>query len=796
MQLNIAVVTRPMTCRRLRSIALLFVLFLSLLPLQVAVADPGNLDDTFLDPNPTEARPTESGFSIGSFVQQSDGKIVVGGHFYTMNGETRDRLARLNSDGSLDKNFARFFSMSYSLYTLAPLDDGDIVAAGSFTRIGSTPVARIVRLNGDDATVDTSFTSPFNENTSSSVAVVVPLPDGDLLVAGDFTQVAGVPRGNIARLNADGTLDTSFMNNMAGANSGIRTVVVQPNGKILIGGFFTEVNGVPRGRIARLEADGSLDMSFLYGAVGVNDIVSGMVLQPDGKVVIGGYFTNFHDQPHPYLIRVTTDGVLDPDFMTGHSGPNDVVRSITRLSDGRLIVTGYFTSVDGVPRGRIARLDANGILDTTFMDGLVGADDIVLNVKVQSDGKIIIGGGFEHINGASRNLIARLNSTGALDHEFMMAGANNEVTAVEVQPTDGKILVGGTFSVMSGHKSTGLSRLNPDGSPDLVFLFNMPGVSGNNGRVDSIAVQPDGKIYIGGSFTKAGYEDSLVTSNNIARLNTNGTLDWNFDASGSLGTDGPVYAIAVQPDGKVLLGGDFQNAGGGTRTNIARLNPDGTLDTEFIEVDLDNIVYSIALQQDGKVIIVGEFTTVNGQPRSRVARLNADGTLDTTYQNGAAGANSLVRWVDLDPQDNAVIGGWFTQVNNGVDMNRVARLSALDGSPDPNFQQGLGELQNGVRTLEVLKDGSILIGGEFLQVYGENCQHIARLTPRGALDRSFACGELTRVASTVVWVNDIAVQPDGNLIIGGNFTHASGAERGRIARLDGRYRTSLLMLMK
>ena len=158
--------------------------------------------------------------------------------------------------------FARFFSLSYSIYSLTLLDDGDIVAAGNFTQIGlATSTPRMVRLNGSDGTINSTFTSPFAEAPSTNVAVVVPLSDGDFLVGGDFSEVGGgAARGNVARLNADGTLDTTFMNNMAGANGGVRAIAVQPNGKILIAGFFTQVNGTPRGHIARLEADGSLQL--------------------------------------------------------------------------------------------------------------------------------------------------------------------------------------------------------------------------------------------------------------------------------------------------------------------------------------------------------------------------------------------------------------------------------------------------------------------------------------------------------------------------------------------------------
>ena len=293
-----------------------------------------------------------------------------------------------------------------------------------------------------------------------------------------------------------------------------------------------------------------------------------------------------------------------------------------------------------------------------------------------------------------------------------------------------------------GSAQTGIARLNPDGTTDLEFHRNMKGISGGEGRVDAIALQPDGKILIGGSFTTV----NTRASNNIARLDSLWECRIGFLYRWRRRGHGQQRLQHCRPTGRKNSGGGRvrESWGQQARKHIARFNADATLDATFAPGDVNNIIYSMALQADGKIVIVGEFTQVNGQSRSKVARLNADGSLDETYLNGASGANSLVRWVDLDPQGNAIIGGWFTTMN-GVSFNRVARLSAVDGSPDLSFQQGLGTIDNGVRSLEVQRDGSIVIGGEFTEVYGVECQFLARLTLSGALASPFACGSMTSI---------------------------------------------------
>jgi uncharacterized delta-60 repeat protein len=358
------------------------------------------------------------------------------------------------------------------------------------------------------------------------------------------------------------------------------------------------------------------------------------------------------------------------------------VHTIALQADGKIIIGGDFTAYNGIDRNHIARLNADGSLDTAFNPG-AGTDEPVSTIALQADGKIIIGEMFTTYNGASRNGIARLNADGSLDTAFNpSAGADEPVSTIVVQ-ANGKIIIGGHFSTYNGIARNRIVRLNADGSLDMTFN---PGV-GANGNLWTTVVQADGKIIIGGPFTTY----NGIARSRIARLNADGSLDTTFNpgrgAYGLIGqtTDvGIVQTTAVQANGKIIIGGDFTTYNVTARSNIARLNADGSLDTAFnVGIGANGDVSNITVQADGKIIIGGIFTTYNGSPRNGLARLNTDGSLDTTFNPGA-GADGVVSTIVVQADGKIIIGGMFFTNNNGTARNYLMRLNA-DGSLDTTF---------------------------------------------------------------------------------------------------------------
>jgi uncharacterized delta-60 repeat protein len=349
-----------------------------------------------------------------------------------------------------------------------------------------------------------------------------------------------------------------------------------------------------------------------------------------------------------------TPGSIDPTFNPG-SGANAPVIALAVQGDEKVVIGGNFTTYNGTARNRVARVNGDGTLDTTFNPG-TGANDTVYALAVQGDGKAIIGGKFITYNVTARNRIARINADGTLDTTFNPgSGANAPVIALAVQG-DGKVVIGGEFTTYNGTARNRIARINGDGTLDTTFN---PGTV--NGTVQSLAVQSDGKILVGGNFNYGG-----TAHNGIVRLNGNGTLDTTFNPGS--GANGVVYALAVQGDGKILIGGDFLSYNGTFRSRIARLNSNGTLDATFKGPALsDAAVYALGVQSAGKTLIGGAIP-------GAIFRLDADGSLDTTFRLGN-GNNGSVLALAVQDDSKVVIGGNFTSVDSTA-RNNIARLES------------------------------------------------------------------------------------------------------------------------
>ena len=329
------------------------------------------------------------------------------------------------------------------------------------------------------------------------------------------------------------------------ADNDVFCAVLQADQKILVGGVFSMLGGQPRSRIGRLNPDGTLDPTFNPGVSAtavppdMSLEVNALAVQPDGKMLVGGFFTALAGQPCSDIGRLNSDGTLDTNFHAAGLGGGGFwpahlyVQSIALQEDGKIVVAGEFNSLGGQPRQCLGRLNPDGSLDTSFVP-TTGIWTIC--VALQSDGKILVGGQMD-------NHVCRLNPDGTIDTNFN-AVANGDVYALVVQ-ADGKILVGGQFTSLDGQERNCLGRLNADGTLDNGFN---PGSDGSvSGGVYAMALQTNGKLLVGGAFTSlCGQPRSY-----IGRLNTDGSLDLSFD----FGADNPVSCLVVQGDGKILADG-------------------------------------------------------------------------------------------------------------------------------------------------------------------------------------------------------------------------------------------------
>ena len=704
-----------------------------------------------------------------------NGQVILAGSFRSIGGTSQNYLARMNADGSLDTTFTP--AMNGIVQAVALQSDGKLLVGGSFTQVDGITRAYLARIN-PDGTLD----GPFNPNPNSNVFAIAVLSSGQILIGGQFSELT--PNGSInsygvasfARLNADGSLDTTFNPSPSGS---VFSLVVLSDGRIVVGGSFSSISGATRGYVARLLATGAIDTANFDPEP--NGSVYALAVQSDGKVVLGGAFAGLLPQTGKiggtpttttdaggntvtipqtgysattglyanHLARVNTDGTMDYSFTPD---PSSDVLSITLLSDGSMVITGAMTSFApngttvGTIRNYIAKVSATGTLDPTFNPD---ANALINTSAVLSNGHVVVGGSFTMLqpNGAASptyaNLVAVLNPDGSLDSTFT-AGANTVPSGqvnILVQQANGQFIAGGSFKPFAGNQSAYLARFNPDGSPDTGYYSQV------DGPVNTLSVLPTGAT-------------NLTATNAGVWLEATSAIRHVFTASGS----GEIAAVAQQPDGKVIVAGQFNDFAGSTVSNIVRLNKDGTLDTAFVATT-SGLINTVVIQPDGKILIGGNFTTVYSTTTSYLARLNADGTLDTAF---SPQPNLQVLAIALQSDGKIIIGGDFTYLAFGTTtasaVSYLARLNA-DGTRDTTFEP---QPNGPIYSLAVLPSGKIVIGGSFGELTPNNgtayiVQDLAMVNADGSVVTTFYPDPNSPVSG-------IAVQPNGQILVAGGFT--------------------------
>jgi len=333
------------------------------------------------------------------------------------------------------------------------------------------------------------------------------------------------------------------------------------------------------------------------------------------------------------------------------------------------------------------------------------------------------------------------------------------VNTMTVQ-ADGKILAGGNFTTLGGLPRNHIGRLNSNGTLDATFN---PGISTAQGdQVFALAVQADGNILVSGEFTSLAGQARAY----LGRLNADGSLDSSFTPV----TDGRVNSLAIQPDGKILIGGSFQTLNGESCAGLGRLNPNGLLDITFTtSPPYEGQVSALALQADGKILVLGDTT---------LYRLNTDGSLDTEFQKHSLSSYAWVRCLALQT-DGKILIGWLSNNQN----YRIERLNS-DGSEDSSFAAGVSTESSydyGVIALMPQADGKILVGGKFTTLSGQARQNLGRLNANGTADTTFNPGISNGFSDC--YVSCFALQPEGQIVVGGSFTMLGGQPRQNIARL-------------
>lgn len=748
----------------------LLLLCLYLLGGLLAYSQPGTLDSTFAGRGWTYTdfaksnNLSESGLQV---LRQTDGSYIL-----LLNAASGTVLTRYLSDGTLDKSYGmEGFSQVGGLSPVgaALQSDGKIVVAGSrYTSVWKADFA-LIRYNGDGS-IDTGF-------------------------------------------GTGGVATTDFY----GSSDEPRDMALQPDGKIVVAGYASGLQGNDFA-LARYYPDGALDRSFGSGGkvttdFGAYDYAVAVALQPDGKIVVAGTSSG-EAEPVFALARYNPDGSLDPGLdgdgkLTSGAGEGRVAGALALQSDGKLVVGGFAMIVATGNDFVLARYNSDGSPDNSFGgDGQVVTDffgswDYGSSMVLQTDGKIVVAGSAGNPGTNSTGFaLARYGADGSLDNSF---GAEGKVFTgflgqdgagfVSLQE-DGKLVVIGTTEYPDSYISDfALARYNSDGSPDLTFSgdgkltgYYPVAFSANN----ALAVQEDGKVVVAG---RANRELSDASDFGVARYNSDGAPDTVFGPRGSLATDFYGYedeakAVAVQPDGKIVVAGWATDNSGTIRREfaLARYHTDGVLDSSFdgdgkvttAFGEFSSSAASVAVQEDGKIVVAGT-TQHPGSDYSDFAlvRYNEDGSLDHGFGEGGKvttdfwGANDVAYALAIQPDGKLLVAGAAANPGARFTGFALARYTA-EGLLDPSFGEG-GKVTtdfgswSGGQALAIQPDGKLVVAGQ----YGDPVTHfpdfaVARYYPNGMADSSFdGDGRLTASFRDFDWPSSLALQGDGRIIVAG-----------------------------
>lgn len=366
-------------------------------------------------------------------------------------------------------------------------NDSKILIGGIFDKYNYINSFKIARLNSD-LTLDTSFLSSGPIPTDKNARDMKIQADGKVILVGSFDSFNGGTNGRgIVRLNTNGTVDTSFNVGGTGIPNGtnqfINACAIQADGKILLGGgYIDSYNGLSTRNLIRINSNGSLDPTFSYPYIVNRSTISKIVLQADGKILVGGVYKvgTIIDPGQPSVFRLNTDGSLDTTFTTAATGVNvfatnctsclSAIQNIIPLQTGKILIVGVFNTYNGNPYKNIVRLNLDGSVDTTF-NPTISTNRVIKDVAIEANGKMVIAGEFSTFNGNTVDKIIRLNVNGSIDSSFSSGtglyddqsnGSNifNNIQVLKRQ-NDGKIIVGGRFTAYNFIGANCITRITP-----------------------------------------------------------------------------------------------------------------------------------------------------------------------------------------------------------------------------------------------------------------------------------------------------------------------------------------------
>ena len=787
----------------------------------VALLDPnGRLVEAF---NPRIAFVPGQHPSLSSVARQPDGKLLISGLIESVNDVSVGRFVRLNIDGSLDHSFDADRNLDRWAQSLAVLSNGKILVTttleGSesngplaqlntidllgeeYVRLDISSGANLVGTPGSLLVVGPSLGSdegfvtrivaldengvPQNEISTphlpAPISIVHRQPDGKYLIVTEKTDAHRFHYSVntfLTRLNPDGTVDSEFHPQAIGqhvqsgfgyyAVAEVEAVSLQPDGKIWIAGWFVSYNGTSRTNLARLNADGALDLSFDPGE-GPDGRVAKVYPQPNNRAILLGDFAAISGFPRPNVARVFTDGTTigairfrEATMTVGEvQGSADI--SVLRYGDARdSMEVSYVAHIrrPGVENPQtllggslqFGAAETEKIIAVPLGENSIAEDDrtIEISLAVRSD-----------LPRPSPLIITVMDDEkpGSLDFSFSVdstSAAYSDWTRGTTIQTDGLVLMAGTFKSKDGQEVTGIVRFRDNGELDSDFRPTLE----TDAFVNEIAIQPDGMIIV-------AYSTNSGTT--LVRLYRGGARDYNFIPTTRISG---VMAIVVQSDGRILVGG-YDNYGVQT-ARLVSLNPDGSTDSSFNPALSGYIVSKLELQADGKILVAGSVRQVGSIEADNVLRLHPDGSRDRTFALSSPLSGYITGMV-LQPDGRILVSGNDLQPGGRC----LVRLLA-DGSVDNTFNVPF-ESFSFTQSMLLENTGRILISGSFKLIGGEETGRLLRLNSNGSLDQTYGGFPFEPFRSPPTL---LGLQQDGKALVDIFFGYNQPWPPSRIVRLN------------
>jgi uncharacterized delta-60 repeat protein len=695
----------------------------------------------------------------------SDGSVYYGGFFTEWNGVACGSIARVLSDGSYDTSFNQGTGFSSIVNVIKKQSDNKIICGGDSTSYNGSSIGAIARIN-TNGSLDTSFIQ--GTGFDADVRDILIDPSDKIIVAGDFSDYNGNACNYIARLNSNGSFDSTF-NTGTGFNGYVRTISFQSDGKIICGGGFTSFNGNSCNYIARLNSDGSFDSTFNIGT-GFDNILLKVFVKPNDKILVSGTFIDFNGNTVYNYLQLNSDGSFDSDFFiettAGHV--DNSIFDIYSNSNGLIYLVGNFTQFFNQSFDGVIVLTSTGFANQFFDYTNINLGDkfsIFSNNSITNN-KVYISG--TSLNDVVYNYYTNETNLDINEYQYLITFSGGDVNDIKIN--NGKLLVLGDFTSYLNYTISGLIQINTDGTIDGNFNnFLFTGFT----DVSSATIQSDGKILLVGGFTN--YDGNTI--GNILRINSDGSYDSTFNTG--LGFNNYVRKAIIQSDGKIICVGDFTDFDGNTCGYIARLNSDGSYDSTFVTgTGFNTTTRTTLIQSDGKIIVGGNFTFFDGNSCDYIARLNSDGSFDNTF---SISFDDVVNVLE-NYNDKFYVAGNFTDItfsSNTYNQNRLIRLNS-DWSYDSTFStlNDLGEGFNAeIFVVTQLSDGNLFIGGNFGTYAGVFSQRGIIITNDGSI---FSKKSPNLFDSEVL----TCIELDGKLYAGGNFTDYFGESCGRFVVID------------